>query len=1124
MTTKNPSDAVATERMHSMEWIACIESDDPSIRNRSVESLAERLNVSQLLEVSEDLDRFRRSTSNLYHRVRAGFLLSAIYRYFLPDNLKESCDGMIPFSPQQSILERRFSEAIEALRAEQNQQGPTQGVASALAKAYYQQAFQTLADQVRESVRTVRGNQWMFRIAHPDDHPLRVHPLLLQRDSQTSDYRILLERTSVRMDFSHSAWSDIFFLGMDFPEGARVLNASINLGVHGRDLQPRPPLEAYFRVIDRPVLRLVSTDLGVEAEIQEIDEVFDFAKDHLGLLKAAVIASGLIPPAMEGCGRSIKQWLQTITQRSDIGVELVSKVNDIPKGSRLAVSTNLLGCLISVLMRATKQTDRLEGELSEKDQSLITARAILGEWLGGSGGGWQDSGGIWPGIKRIEGVIATREDPEFGISRGRLLPKHHLLDSEEMPIASRNALESSLILLYGGMAQNVGPILEMVTEKYLVRGDKEWRARQRAIEIYEEIVQSLREGDIRRLARLTTENFRGPLQTIIPWCTNRFTEALIERCEAKWGEDFWGFLMLGGMSGGGMGFFFAPKIQTAARAWLVETAVALKRSLQMRLPFAMDPVVFDFAINERGSYCEVLEGDRAVMPDGYFSLIAPKWIRKATSELSEQSKQDLIRLNQRCGEDPLRAQRLLERLLPNSVREDQETSSLTQLLIDHGFDREEHEYIRSEILAGRISLAANRISTNSEVTDVLSGDIEDLRGGFGESRAEHGSLGQRAIAAGEVGVITLAAGVGSRWTNGAGVVKGLHPFCKFQGKHRSFVEVHLAKSMRTCEEYQVAIPHVFATGYLTHDPIAEYLGERENFKYPGQVILSRGMSVGLRMVPTVRDLLFYWQETPHQRLDHQQEKVRESVRHAMESWARGQGEGSDYTGNLPEQCMHPVGHWYEIANLLRNGTLERMLREHPNLKVLFLHNIDTLGANLDSVCLTKHLESGACLTFEMVGRKIDDRGGGLARVDGRVRILEGLAMPNDRTESRLTFYSSMSTWIDIDGMLAHFGLDRGMLGDSELVHRGVRGLAAKLPTYLTIKEVKKRWGLGQEDIFPVTQYEKLWGDMTSLHEVKSHYLAVPTRRGQQLKDPGQLDGWVRDGSAGYVERLSRWSR
>ena len=50
------------------------------------------------------------------------------------------------------------------------------------------------------------------------------------------------------------------------------------------------------------------------------------------------------------------------------------------------------------------------------------ARAILGEWMGGSGGGWQDSGGIFPGIKLIEGVAAPQGDPEWGVSRGRLLP------------------------------------------------------------------------------------------------------------------------------------------------------------------------------------------------------------------------------------------------------------------------------------------------------------------------------------------------------------------------------------------------------------------------------------------------------------------------------------------------------------------------------------------------------------------------------------------------------------------------------------------------------------------------------------------------------------------------------
>jgi hypothetical protein len=29
-------------------------------------------------------------------------------------------------------------------------------------------------------------------------------------------------------------------------------------------------------------------------------------------------------------------------------------------------------------------------------------------------------------------------------------------------------------------------------------------------------------------------------------------------------------------------------------------------------------------------------------------------------------------------------------------------------------------------------------------------------------------------------------------------------------------------------------------------------------------------------------------------------------------------------------------------------------------------------------------------------------------------------------------------------------------------------------------------------------------------------------RGQQLKEQSQLDGWLRDGSAGYVESLCEW--
>ncbi|HVY71157.1 MAG TPA: hypothetical protein VHH73_14595, partial [Verrucomicrobiae bacterium] len=89
----------------------------------------------------------------------------------------------------------------------------------------------------------------------------------------------------------------------------------------------------------------------------------------------------------------------------------------------------------------------------------------------------------------------------------------------------------------------------------------------------------------------------------------------------------------------------------------------------------------------------------------------------------------------------------------------------------------------------------------------------------------------------------------------------------------------------------------------------------------------------------------------------------------------------------------------------------------------------------------------------------------------------------------------------------------------ETVASAVRELASRLPTYITLKEVKKRWGHGQEDTFPVTQFEKLWSDLSALPEIKTRFLVVPRQRGQQLKDQAQLDGWLRDGSAAYVEGL-----
>jgi hypothetical protein len=107
-------------------------------------------------------------------------------------------------------------------------------------------------------------------------------------------------------------------------------------------------------------------------------------------------------------------------------------------------------------------------------------------------------------------------------------------------------------------------------------------------------------------------------------------------------------------------------------------------------------------------------------------------------------------------------------------------------------------------------------------------------------------------------------------------------------------------------------------------------------------------------------------------------------------------------------------------------------------------------------------------------------------------------------------------------MLGAFGLSQADLGEEQKVAAAIRMLGAKMPTYITLKEVKKRWGHGQEDVFPVAQFEKLWVDMTALPELDTQFVVVPRLRGQQLKDQAQLDGWLRDGSARYVENLCEW--
>ena len=564
-----------------------------------------------------------------------------------------------------------------------------------------------------------------------------------------------------------------------------------------------------------------------------------------------------------------------------------------------------------------------------------------------------------------------------------------------------------------------------------------------------------------------------------------------------------------------MGFIFEPAVREEAAEWLQQTMLDVKHEMQDRVAFAMDPVVYDFEINDNGTFAALCNG--LDLPAGYFPLVVPDLLKHNISTLPPMTRKLLEHVGAECrsGEQSQTTARgLLNRILPGMVSESKTATSLEDLLKQNGFSRSVHEQIREDMKSGRLGLSQNRLPSTSKLEDVSADDVIDATTTIDASAIQAGTV---ALKNSEVAVVTLAAGVGSRWTQGAGVVKALNPFWKCEGEFRSFLDVHLAKTAKTSEQYSATIPHLITTGYLTDGPIRKSVSEQS-----GKVFVSRGASVGQRMVPMVRDLQFAWEETSQQVLDEQQEKVRASVRAALIQWAKSSGEASDYTDNIAEQCLHPVGHWYEVPNLLLNGTLHRLLQQQPDLKYLMLHNVDTLGANIDPANLGLHIQSNADLSFEVIGRRLDDRGGGLAKVDGKVRLVEGLAMPREEEEFDLSYYNTLTTWITIDRLLSTFGLERCDLGDTDKVTTAVEQLSQRLPTYVTLKDVKKRWGRGQEDVFPICQFEKLWGDMTALTGINCQFQVVPIHRGQQMKDPAQLDGWLRDGSAAHVASLAKW--
>ena len=169
------------------------------------------------------------------------------------------------------------------------------------------------------------------------------------------------------------------------------------------------------------------------------------------------------------------------------------------------------------------------------------------------------------------------------------------------------------------------------------------------------------------------------------------------------------------------------------------------------MPFAMEPVVYDFAINERGTQrrrCS--RGDDALMPAGYYTLTVPALLRaEARAAVRRRAAPSSTASAPPAATRPEFAgmvQHLFDHLLPRAGdgRAAAAAEPGRRCCERYGFDRVQHEQIQADLRAGRIGLAQNRLPVSSHDRGRRAGRRVDARA---DCRRAIAQLGMEALAA-----------------------------------------------------------------------------------------------------------------------------------------------------------------------------------------------------------------------------------------------------------------------------------------------------------------------------------------------------------------------------------------
>jgi len=96
-----------------------------------------------------------------------------------------------------------------------------------------------------------------------------------------------------------------------------------------------------------------------------------------------------------------------------------------------------------------------------------------------------------------------------------------------------------------------------------------------------------------------------------------------------------------------------------------------------------------------------------------------------------------------------------------------------------------------------------------------------------------------------------------------------------------------------------------------------------------------------------------------------------------------------------------------------------ILAEHPNVKWVFICNVDNVMASPHEGLIGLHIRHRAPITCEVVDLHPDDRGGVLARVEGYRQLAEDWRLPSGFAKPGM-FYSTNTMLVNVEVLQTHF--------------------------------------------------------------------------------------------------------